>query len=338
MSTAELDFKAMARTTHIQRTVEPLPQELLSVVTTTYNSENYIIDFYERIKKTALENDLNFEMIIVDDGSTDTSPVIAQEIAKRDGRVSFIKLSKNFGHHKAMLTGIRFAKGDFVFIIDSDLEEQPELLKTFYDEIKLTEFDAIYGVQKKRKGGFFERVTGAIYYKIFNKLSGTKVPANSSTIRIMSRRYVDKLLEYKESVVFMHGLFHDVGFKQRAIEIDKKHKGVSQYTFRKKVNVLVNSITSFSSKPLNYIFYSGLFCTAIAVGLSGYLLLKKMFFHSPVSGWTSTMIGMLLLSGINFIYLGIIAIYLSRIFTEAKQRPFVIIEEVFKKNGPPMGD
>ena len=170
----------------------------LSVVTTLYQSANYVADFYQRISCAALAMTADYELIFVNDGSPDDSLERTVALYEQDPRVRIVDLSRNFGHHKAMMTGLRHVRGDLVFLLDVDLEEQPEWLLEFRNVMEQTGADVVYGVQRRRKGNLFERCTGAIFYKSFNALLQHPIPANLVTARLMTRRYVKSLVQHRE--------------------------------------------------------------------------------------------------------------------------------------------
>lgn len=254
---------------------------------------------------------------------------MAVQLSKADNHVIVIDLSRNFGHHKAMMTGLGQAKGDYIFLIDSDLEEEPEWLLPFAERMLNEVADVIYGVQEKRKGGFFERWSGNVFYRLFRAVTGMSVPANAVTARLMSRRYVQALLAHKEREVFIVGLWYLTGYSQVPYFIKKHSTSRSTYTFRKKMALLVNSVTSFSHAPLMSIFYIGTLISLFACGYISYLILNWLFLAKPLTGWTSVMASIWLLGGMIISFLGIIGIYLSKIFLETKQRPYTIIREIY---------
>ena len=174
----------------------------LSIVTTLYKSSPYIDEFYARISKEAQKITDDYEIIFVDDGSPDDSLQKAVALYEKDSKVKVIELSRNFGHHKAIMTGLSHAKGEFVFLIDSDLEEEPELLGKFWEELhKEKELDVVFGVQESRKGGWFEKWSGEMFYKVFNYFSGVKIPKNFLTVRLMKQNYVKNLTSFQEKEI-----------------------------------------------------------------------------------------------------------------------------------------
>ena len=304
----------------------------LSIVTTLYYSASYLEAFYTRICAAANKITDNYEIILVNDGSPDNSLAIATSLYKRDARVRVIDLSRNFGHHKAIMTGLAHAGGDMVFLIDCDLEEEPELLGKFYNEFKNSDADVIYGVQQARKGGLFERITGRVFYKLLNLLSNYPIPENLTTIRLMSRRYVASLLGHREREIAIGGLWAITGYNQISIVVKKNYRGGSTYNLRKKLSFLFTSIASFSNRPLVLIFYSGLVISCLSTIAAFYLVARKIFFGAYLLGWPSLIVSVWFLGGVITFCLGIIGIYLSKIFMETKQRPYTIIRQIYERN------
>jgi len=304
----------------------------LSIVTCMFHSAPYIEEFYNRISKAAQKITDNYEIIFVNDGSPDNSLEIAVSLFEQDEKVKVIDLSKNFQHHKAAMTGLKHASGSLVFGISCDLEEAPELLSTFYREIKKNpDADVIYGVQETRKGGVFERISGSLFYSLFNMLSSDPIVPNRTSASISTRRYVQSLVQHKEREVFLGGLAIITGYNQVPITVKKVSKGSSTYTLRRKIALFVNAITSFSNKPLIYIFYLGCIISLLSSVSGFYLILRKLIFGGVLLGWSSVMASMWFLGGVTIFCLGILGIYFSKIFIEVKQRPYTIIKKFYKR-------
>ena len=306
----------------------------LSIVTTLYKSSPYIDEFYARISKEAQKITDDYEIIFVDDGSPDDSLQKAVALYEKDSKVKVIELSRNFGHHNAALTGLKNVNGDFVFLIDIDLEEEPELLGKFWEELhKEKDIDVVFGVQESRKGGWFEKNSGQVFYKVFNFLSPTKVTANQTTVRILTSRFIKALSDnLKEKNLFLAGNLEALGFKQKTLEIKKQKRQGSNYTFSKKIQLMINSITSFSSKPLVYVFYLGSMISFFSFTYIAYLLIMRLFFGQPLVGWTSMIVSVWFMSGLIIFSIGVLGIYLSKIFDEVKQRPITIIKKIYEGN------
>ena len=298
----------------------------LSIATTLYYSSPYIKEFYERISKTAQQITDDYEIIFVDDGSPDDSLQKAIALYQKDDRVKVIELSRNFGHHKAIMTGLGHAKGDYVFLIDCDLEEEPESLSLFWERLHQTEsIDVVYGVQIKRKGSLTERLSGALFWKLLNFLSDSTIPQNMMTSRLMRRTYLDALLDYRERELFLGGVMENCGFHQSPLYLQKKSSSKTTYTLKKKINLLVNSITSFSTKPLIYIFNVGVIITIFSGFYILKLILNKLIYDVSFEGWTSIIVSIWFFGGLIIMFLGTMGIYISKIFIETKNRPYTII-------------
>jgi putative glycosyltransferase len=304
----------------------------LSIVTTLYRSAGSLAEFHQRISRAAAALTSSYEIILVNDGSPDESAQIALKLLDADPTVRIVDLSRNFGHHKAMMTGLSYARGDLVFLIDSDLEEDPELLASFEGTLQNQRAEVVYGVQESRKGGILERVTGWLYFKAFNLLSDHPIPENLLTVRLMTRRYVTALLSHRERETTIAGLWAITGFKQVAQVVRKHSKGATAYTPARKLAVLVNSITSFSDRPLVFIFYAGLAIGGASSLAAVYLVIRRLFFGVALPGWPSLIVSVWLLGGLMLIAIGIVGIYLSRVFIETKQRPYTIVSHVYERS------
>jgi putative glycosyltransferase len=302
----------------------------LSIVTTLYRTAPYLEEFYGRACGVAERITKDFEIILVNDGSPDNSLEIALDLYSRDQRLKIVDLSRNFGHHKAIMTGLAHARGDLVFLVDSDLEEEPELLAGFYEGLRTNGADVVFGVQQRRKGRVFERVSGALFFKLFNLLSTHPIPANHITARLMTKAYVEALLQHQEREFVLSGLWVLTGFKQIPTAVTKHHHAPSSYNLARKFSNLVNAITSFSSKPLIFIFYLGCFISLISLIAAIDLIIRKVFFGKLLEGWASLIISIWLLGGMTIFCLGVLGIYLAKIFIEVKQRPYTIIRDVYE--------
>ncbi len=301
----------------------------LSVVTTLYQSEEYIRDFHSRATKAAQELVADsFEIIFVNDDSPDDSLICVMELARDDPHIVVVDLSRNFGHHQAMMTGLSYAQGDEVFLIDSDLEESPEWLKDFQVRLVDDRADMVYGVQISRRGKWAEKITGKVFYGLFRLLTGVSQPNDIVTARLMSRRYVDALLRHQEREINIGGLWIITGFKQVTIAVEKKAHSQTSYSFGKKLSHLVNAIASFSSLPLMGVFYAGLLITISAITYSVTLVFRYFLYGAPPDGYASLMVSIWFFSGLIILFLGIQGIYIAKIFSEVKQRPNTIVRAV----------
>ncbi len=303
----------------------------LSIVATLYCSAPYINEFHRRA--TAVADQLvgeDFEIVLVNDGSPDNSLELAVALSAADPHVVVVDLSRNFGHHKAMMTGLATARGERVFLIDSDLEEEPEWLSSFSRQLEADDCDVVYGVQAKRKGGIFEQLSGDLFYRAFRVLTGIAQPDNIVTARLMTRRYVDALIAHREREINIGGLWIVTGFKQRQQQIVKLAGSPTTYSVSRKISHLVNAVTSFSSSPLVFTFYAGLTISGSALAYIVYLIFKYMFIATPPTGYTSIIVSIWLFSGLIIFFLGIQGVYIAKVFSEVKQRPYTIVRRIYR--------
>lgn len=300
----------------------------LSVVTTLYNSRSTIEEFLRRASAAAAQVAQDYEIIVVDDGSPDNSLALTLAVAERNPRLKVVELSRNFGHHKALMTGLMHAEGEFVFLIDSDLEEAPELLEQFWMTLHEQDADVVYGFQRARGGSILRKASGAVSYWIFDKLIPYKIPRNHITLRLMRRDYVKSLVQHKEQQTVIGGLWVITGYRQVGTPVEKAMRKASTYRFFHRLQALIDSITSFSEAPLVFIFYLGIAISLISGIYALTLIVGYLFGGVGVPGWLSVMVSVWLLGGIAIFAIGVIGIYLSKIFIETKNRPYTIIRRV----------
>jgi putative glycosyltransferase len=302
----------------------------LSIVATLFRSAPYIELFYTRVRQAAMAITPAYEIIFVNDGSPDNSLALAQAIVKCDPQVKVVDLSRNFGHHKAMMTGLGYATGDLILLIDVDLEEPPELLTQFYKIFQSNEVDVVFGVMDRRRGDLFRRLAGGVFFRLFNWLSPISLPANMLVARLMSHRYVEALLQHKEQVFIIGALWQLTGFRQLALVVEKQYKGKTSYSLLHRVTLFINSLTSFSNKPLIYISYLGLLLLIPSGLLIILFTIQRLVSGVGVDGWTSLIVSIWFLGGLVILVLGMMALYLSVIFTEVKARPYTIVRQIYE--------
>jgi putative glycosyltransferase len=300
----------------------------LSIVTTLYKSAAYVEEFHRRASAAALSVTDDFEIVMVDDGSPDDSLVIACALARKDSRVRVVELSRNFGHHKAMMTGLDHARGDLCFLVDSDLEEDPAILGEFFTKLQSNDVDVVFGYQKVRKGGWGERITGRMVYRLFDMLLHYKIPINAMTVRLMRRDYVDSLLLHRERQTVIGGLWVITGYRQIGLPINKLSRSGPTYSLWHRWTTLIDSVTSFSEIPLVAIFYLGILISGFSGLIGVALLVQKFIFQRVLEGWVSVMLSVWFLGGMMIFCIGLIGIYISKIFIETKGRPYTIVRRI----------
>jgi len=305
---------------------------IISIVATMYLSRAFLEGFLaECLQALAVLECTEFEIVLVNDGSPDDS--LEYVIARRSDipQLVVVDLSRNFGHHYAMQAGLRHARGDFIFLIDCDLEVSPLTLPEFKRKLDASGSDMVYGYQEARKGGLFEKISGSFFYKSFNFLSDIKIPENIATERIMTRRYVEALLQLGDRNLFLGGMMSWTGFQQLGLPLKKKQReGRSTYTLLRRVNLMVNAVSSFSAQPLVWMFNIGLTITAFSFLYVFYLVARKFLFDDTLLGFTS-MVALIMMSlGIMTTGMGVIGIYLGKVFTQVQNRPTYIVKDVHR--------
>lgn len=303
-------------------------KDKISIITTLYKSEKYIDEFYKRITQSIQNLNCDYEIIFVNDGSPDESLPKSLKLRDKDTKVKIINLSKNYGQHIAILSGIIKSDGDYSFVIDIDLEESPELIEEFYNKIINSDFDIIYGIRKDiTRKGFIQKIFRKIFWTVFRMISDCTLKNNISNVRIFNKNFCNALKKHQERGWIMSTMTQICGFKQGQIVIDRIYKGNSSYTNLSKLKFLFSHILNYSNKPLYAVTYVGLFISAISFGFGLYFIIKKLLFNISVDGWTSIMVSIWLLGGIIILFLGIIGIYIANIFVDVKNRPLFLIKD-----------
>jgi putative glycosyltransferase len=305
----------------------------LSIVTTLYKSGPFVEEFHRRASEAAQRVTDDYEIVMVDDGSPDNSLEIACKITRSDEHLRVVELSRNFGHHKAMMAGLEHARGELCFLIDSDLEEDPALLKAFLERMESTCCDVVYGFQEVRKGGLVESMGGEIAWYWIKRLYSIDIPANHCTVRLMRREYVDGLLLHRESNTIIGGLWVITGFRQVGIPITKGHRQESSYSAFLRLAAFLNGITSFSSVPLNLMVMFGMIVSFVSFAFGIVVILQKLL-HNSAAGWASLIVSIWFIGGVIIFCLGVIGVYISRIFVETKNRPYVIVRRIHRRTTP----
>jgi len=308
----------------------------LSIVTTLYKSAGTIKEFYQRATAAAEPLGYELELIMVNDGSPDDSLSITRSLQREHSKIAIIDLSRNFGHHAAIMAGLAKARGDLIFLIDCDLEEQPEWLIQFHDTMERLDADVVFGVQSRRIGSAPDNLLGSAFWMAINFMSNVTIPKSPMTCRLMNRRYVDALLTVEDHVLYLAGVFAWAGFTQKALKLVKASnpaKQKSSYNYSRKLLQVVDSFSSFSIAPLVLVFFGGVILWLCSVLYGTYLVVAKLLSPSMImSGFASVIVSIWFLSGLILISLGIIGLYLAKIFQEVKRRPLFIIKDIYESS------
>ncbi len=303
----------------------------ISVVIPMYFEEEVAMECYNRTENVLKKlEQFDYEIIFVNDGSKDKTLEILEEIAKNDLKVKVISLSRNFGHQAAVTAGLKFTTGDAVVIMDADMQDPPEVIE---EMVSLWEKgnDVIYAKRKTRKGETaFKLFTAKMFYKVLNGLSDVEIPKDTGDFRLADRKVVDVINSLPEHNKFLRGLFSWVGFKQTPLEYERKERyaGKTKYPFKKMLKLASDGITSFSTKPLKILGILGVISVFISIVILVYAIISYIFnLNQLTAGWTSLMVTITFLGGMQLLSIWLIAEYIGKIYDESKGRPEYIIDK-----------
>lgn len=301
----------------------------VSVVIPVFNEEGNIPELYRRLGAVFSEFTEHYEVIFVDDGSTDASFHLIADLHEFDKRIKAIKLSRNFGHQKALKAGIDHSSGDCVICMDADLQHPPELIPKLLE--KWNEgYDVVYTIRRETESaGIFKRITSKLFYWVINRLTEVDIKEGAADFRLVDRKVADELKNMDESFLFIRGLVSWVGFEQTGIEYTaaSRYSGASKYSLRKMLKFAWDGITSFSILPLHFAVNFGIIVSSLSFLYAVYVLAIRLFTDKAVSGWTSILISVLFLGGIQLLCIGLLSEYLGKMFIESKGRQVYIVKD-----------
>ncbi len=303
----------------------------ISIVVPCFNEEKALPYFYDEIVRVMESmKEQQFEVIFVDDGSDDKTLSVAIELAKKDERIKYISFSRNFGKEAAMFAGLKYATGDYVAIMDADLQDPPALLPEMYSVLTEEGYDAVGTRRVSRKGeppirSFFARA----FYKLMRKISKANMVDGARDYRLMNRKYVDALLSLGEYNRFSKGLFGWIGFKVKWIEYENVNRvaGETKWSFGQLFLYSLDGIVAFSNAPLYAASIAGIFSFLTAIIAMIFIIIRRLIFGDPVAGWASTVVIILFIGGIQLLSIGVLGLYLSKMYLETKNRPIFIVDE-----------
>jgi glycosyltransferase involved in cell wall biosynthesis len=306
-----------------------MKKTVISIVVPVYNEEEVVFESYKRLKGVLESLNEPYELIFVNDGSRDATPVILRRICEADATVHLIDFARNFGHQTAITAGMEYASGEAVIVIDADLQDPPEVIPEMIAKWR-EGFDVVYGKRAERKGEtIFKRFTSAAFYRVLRTLTDVDIPVDTGDFRLIDRKVCDALKQIKERNRYVRGLISWLGFRQTGVEYirDKRFAGETKYPLKKMLRFAFDAITSFSFKPLKLSSYVGV---TVSLGGFAYLMVVvylKLFTDRTVTGWASMMAVSLFFNGVVLMMLGIIGEYIGRIYDEAKGRPLYVVRE-----------
>lgn len=304
----------------------------ISVIVPCYNEQEAIPFFYDEIVKISkiMENDAEFEYLFINDGSKDKTINVLRELAKRDERVKYVFFSKNFGKEAAMYAGLEKSSGDYIAVMDVDLQDPPELLVQMFQDLESGEYDCVATRRVSRKGEPpIRSLFAKLFYSMINKISKTEIVDGARDYRLMTRQMVDAILEVKEYNRFSKGIFSWVGFNTKWLEYEnvERRAGETKWSFWKLLKYSLDGIVAFSTVPLSIASILGLLLCFIAFVLIIVIVVKTLAFGDPVAGYPSLMCVILFVGGVQLFCMGILGKYLSKTYLETKKRPIYLVKE-----------
>ena len=310
---------------------------VFSVIVPFLNEEEVLPETCRRL--TAVMEGLGetFELVFVNDGSTDRSPAIMEELASRDDRVRLLSFSRNFGHQAAVLAGLEYAAGEALVVIDADLQDPPEVIARMAEKWRQG-YHVVYGRREKRQGEtWFKKATAYAFYRILNRLCDFSIPADTGDFRLIDRKVRDVLCGLREHSLFLRGLVSWVGFRQTDVAFvrEERFAGETKYPLKKMIKLSLDAMISFSYKPLRLASYLGFALSGVSFLYLLYVLYEKFFTDRTVPGWSSLMSMSLFFHGVTLVILGILGEYVGRIYDETRDRPRYIVEST--RGFPPRG-
>jgi dolichol-phosphate mannosyltransferase len=300
----------------------------LEIILPAHNEQGNIVPIYNEIKEALAKTAYDYCILFVDDGSTDETLSQIKNLAKEDNKVKYIELSRNFGHQNAIKAGLDAAEADLIIMMDCDLQHPPYLINELLKQYELG-YDIVRTHREENKStGYFKRKTSNLFYKILNKLSDITLEQGSADFRLISGKAIQQLKSFNEFDLFYRGLIKWMGFKQISIQYHPEQRltGQTKYSYRKMVSFGLKGFTSFSIKPLYFAAYAGLIFSFMSVMYIPYII-YAFYTNTQVQGWASVIATVAFFGGLNLMILGIIGIYLSKLFTQSKNRPHYIIKE-----------
>lgn len=303
--------------------------EHISIVTPVYGCGGALNQLYDRLKATLTKITENYEIIMVNDGSPDDAWDAIKRLAKRDDKVKGINLSRNFGQHYAIIAGLNYAKGEWVVVMDCDLQDQPEEISKLYDQAQKG-YDMVFGRRANRQDAFFKKFISKMFYKVLGYLTDTIQDESIANFGIFNKNTIEAVNSMGDQIKYFPVMIRWVGFSSCAIDVEHadRKEGESAYSLTALLSLAVDIMLSFSDKPLKIAVKAGFFMSTISFFVSLYVLIKALLDDVTVPGWASTIMSLWFLSGLIIMVLGIVGIYIGKTFDQTKNRPLYIVKEV----------
>lgn len=318
----------------LSRIETPIPRPVISVVIPVYKAETMLDELYGRLKAALETVSTAFEIVLVEDCGGDNSWAVIERLAAADPRVRGLQFSRNFGQHYGITAGLDHCRGDWVVVMDCDLQDQPEEIPRLYTKAQ-EGFDVVLALRGPRKDPPLKRITSWLFYRLFSYLADIDVDGDSGNFRIMSRRVVRNFAKMREQLRFFGGQVQWMGFPTSAIQVQHSERfdGKSTYTFNKLLKLATDTIIAYSDKPLRLAVRAGFVMATVSLGFGSYILTRALWHGSAIPGWSSLIVSLYFLGGLIISILGIIGVYLGKTFDESKKRPLYIVRRATDSAG-----
>lgn len=299
----------------------------ISIVTPVYGCSKSLVKLYKGLEKSLSQITDHFEILMVNDSSPDNAWKEIKVLAKNDSRVKGINLSRNFGQHKAITAGLDYANGEWIVVMDCDLQDQPQEILKLYKKAQ-EGYDVVFGRRVERKDKFFKKLGSKLFYKVYDYFTESKVDNTIANFSIISKKALDSLKQLREQNRTYPLFVNWIGFKRTEVNINhaSREEGKSSYTFGKLINLAIDSIVSQSNKPLKLSIKFGFILSFLSLLYGTWLIIKYFMFSIPVEGWTSVMVSIYFIGGLLFANMGVLGLYIGKTFDETKKRPIYLVQ------------
>lgn len=318
---------------HNKLGIEEKRMKFISIVVPVYNEEDNIEFFYQEVCKHMEPLSYKFELLFVDDGSSDATPLLLEKLSQQDSRVRGLIMARNYGHQLALTCGLDHADGDGVITMDGDMQHPPEMLPILLAKWE-EGFEVVQTIRISTEGvSWFKSATSGLFYKLMNAMSKVHIQEGGSDFRLLDKAVVQSFRRYKERARFIRGMIGAIGYRQALVEFvaPKRFAGTSKFSLRKMIHFALDGITAYSKLPLRFAFFMGLLFALISFAVTMHVLYIKLFTPEAVPGWATISASILFLGGLQLLGLGIIGEYVGRIFEEVKQRPLYLLRVELKQ-------
>ena len=313
---------------------------IYSVIIPAYNEQEVINETYKRLTNVMTGMGESYELIFINDGSSDETALLIAEFCKRDPSVRLINFTRNFGHMSAISAGMEHSRGQAIFVIDADMQDPPEIFPEMAEKWK-EGYHVIYGRRIKRKGdSIFKKWTAKIFYRFLRLMTSVDLPSDTGDFRLIDRKVCDAVNKLPEKSRYIRGLVSWVGFKQIPVDYEREERfaGVTKYPLRKMIKFAMDAITSFSYKPLKLATMLGFFISVLSFIYILFIFYQRFVTHQAIPGWASTVAPILFIQGIILMIMGLMGEYIGRIYTELQNRPNYIIQEIIEQSDEQQGN